>query len=90
MNAIYRRQENTEFLEMEGEYLVLDQDAFTVTKLNELGGKIWSLIDGSRTAEQLAELIAAQFRGVEPQRIREDVRLFLERLTSFGLIRIAG
>ena len=52
----------------------------------EVGGRIWELLDGRRRCQGIVETIASEF-GENQGRIRSDVLVFLKDLEREGLIR---
>jgi hypothetical protein len=59
-----------------------DESAFV---LNQTASRIWSLCDGTRTAETIAGEIAADY-GVAYDQALSDVRDFVVRLRRAGLL----
>jgi pyrroloquinoline quinone biosynthesis protein D len=53
--------------------------------LNPTAAQVWSLCDGTRTVESIAEEIAAG-RAVEYERALDDVRAFIAHLRRAGLL----
>jgi hypothetical protein len=71
--------------EIDGEMVVLDARRKLLRGLNRVGGMVWSLIDGQRSAGEIARLVCASTR--EPEaRVRTDVLAFLTTLRALGLI----
>lgn len=54
--------------------------------LNPLGSSIWSLLDGSRTVEDIENALQQQFPHISPAKIRGDLIGFLSELMNRGLI----
>lgn len=52
-------------------------------QLNLVGGRIWTLCDGSRTTAGIASLLAAEF-AADPQELTADVEEFVADLTKRG------
>ncbi len=71
---------------VEGEAVLLDLDARRVLGLNATGSFVWGLLDGRRTAADLAAAVASRF-AVAPERARADVDAFLALLHGRGFIR---
>jgi len=88
MSVAYRCLNTAEMLEIDGDMIILNPETFTVTKLNESGGELWQLMREGRTEEELAEYLASQHGGVPMEKIREDVRHFIQNLQEIGLIRV--
>jgi hypothetical protein len=55
--------------------------------LNRTGGLIWGLCDGSRSVDELAGSLVAQF-GISPQQARSDVQDLLQALAERQLIEM--
>ncbi len=55
--------------------------------LNEVGGRIWSLLDGVRTGEEIAAAVVAEFE-VSVEEAGRDVAAFLDQLERLGAIRV--
>lgn len=54
--------------------------------VEEVGGRIWELLDGKRECQKIVEEIASEF-GVKSERIGKEVFDFLNDLAKEGLIR---
>jgi hypothetical protein len=64
-------------------------DLDSIYTLNDVGATIWNLIDGTRTADDIALAVVEAFE-VEPEQARRDVEEFLAQLTEAGMIGRAG
>jgi len=89
VNVRYKRSMNVEALEMEQEWLILNADHYTVTKLNEVGGLCWSLLREPQTADSLALTLQDHYE-ITAQEAEQDVRAFLAQLSQLGLIEDAS
>jgi hypothetical protein len=56
-----------------------------VVVLNEVGIKVYSLLDGTHSETQIAEAVAAEFE-VAPEQAEADVRDFLGELGRKGML----
>jgi hypothetical protein len=54
--------------------------------LNEVGGRIWELIDGQRVVEEIKEIILSEF-DASPIQAEEDLIAFLQQLQERGGIK---
>lgn len=63
--------------------VVPGQKSFKI--LNEVGGRIWSLLDGTRTPEDIARVLTSEYDVTEEQALA-DVLEFLEELDDAGLL----
>jgi hypothetical protein len=64
-------------------------DLDAIYTLNEVGSRIWHLINGSRTVRQIVGEISAEY-DVTPQEAEQDVRELLGSMREAGLIRRVG
>ena len=53
--------------------------------LNEVGARVYELIDGERSVRDICAAIVEEFE-VEPEEAQTDVTEFLEKLLSIGSI----
>ena len=54
--------------------------------LNEVGARIWDLIDGDRSLQELRDAIVAEFEVSETE-AQEDLALLIEQLKEIGAIQ---
>jgi hypothetical protein len=77
--------------ELDHEYLVLNTDQFTVTKLNEVGGFCWNLLKESQSVESLVEAVKKRYSPDQEENIlKEDIENFLLHLKDCRLIENVG
>ena len=57
----------------------------SITKLNDMGGYIWSLLEEHPTIERLADKIVQEY-DVKPERAASDVEAFVTHLVEVGLV----
>lgn len=69
---------------IDGEAVLVDPAIGKVRVLNELGGRIWELIDGQRSLAEIVTLICQEY-DAQPDQVTSDVLAFLEELTRKGL-----
>lgn len=89
MSSAYRRLKSAEMMELDGDTLILNGDTFAVAKLNEIGGRIWRLLEERATADLVAERISLEYEGAGRERIRDDAARFLRELEAIGLVQDA-
>ena len=68
----------------EGGLVVLPGRA-EVKVLNPVGIRIFGLLDGTHSVEEITQIIAAEYE-VADRQAREDVRAFLEELQTHGML----
>lgn len=66
---------------------VADLDA--IYNLNEVGSRIWELLDGSTTVDEITRTIGREF-DVSCQEACRDVQEFLDALQTLRIIRLNG
>jgi hypothetical protein len=70
------------------EVVIIDRSAGELIRLDAVGAFIWARLDGTRTREDLAQKICERF-AVEAHVAERDLRQFLSRLVSLGLLETA-
>ena len=66
---------------------VIDMNALVL--LNGVGAYIWEILAEDCALEDLAALVVARY-GVEIDRARPDVEVFVEKLQRLGLLEVTG
>ncbi|TCN22208.1 PqqD family protein [Mesobacillus foraminis] len=84
----YIQVNDYETAEFDGEWVVLNTDKYTVTKLNEIGGFCWSMMKDAQTVDSLCQAIEQEF-GRASDNLSEDIEAFLYELMEYGLIQHA-
>lgn len=64
---------------VDGEAIIVLADAGEVNVLNPVGTRIWELIDGTRSVQQIVNKIETEYN-VTAQAARQDVEEFLQQL----------
>jgi len=82
---MWKTAANTEAVEMDGEWVILDGDRYVVTKLNEVGGFIWERLKQGSTLEMLVRGLTGEY-DIEPEQARADIEAFVDRLIGCGLV----
>ena len=68
-----------------GEAVILSLDTKVLRGLNAVGSRVWDLIDGRRSVEDIVGVIVAEFDVTQPQ-AAADVGAFLRELVDKGLV----
>jgi hypothetical protein len=79
--------ENALSTTIDGETMILDQDAGVYYGLNEVGTFIWDLLQEPRSVGELCRKVATEY-DVEQERCRADVEDLIEDLTENDLVRL--
>ncbi|MCU4743573.1 PqqD family peptide modification chaperone [Halobacteria archaeon AArc-m2/3/4] len=73
--------------ELDDEMVILDGDAGTYYGLNEVGCRIWELIQEPRTVADVRHRLVDEY-DVDPERCTRDLHNVLEDLSSSELVEI--
>lgn len=86
MTFKYTQTRNNEVTQFDEEWIILNTDNYTITKLNELGGICWSLLQHEQTFDTLIQEINSKYgRNVDSS----DIKKFLNELVEYGLVQYA-
>ena len=69
---------------IEGEAVILSLDTKVLRGLNLVGSRIWELIDGKRSLDDIVEVIVREF-DVPPGQAMQEVQAFIQDLLDRGL-----
>lgn len=83
----YIQKTNTDATQLEDEWLILNTDEYTITKVNDIGGYCWAMLDASQTVGSLVQAIEKEFSTGHAN--KEDIEHFLADLMKYGLIEYA-
>jgi len=86
MDERYERSPDAAFRTIQGKTFVVSASVGSILQLNELGGRVWDLLDGQRTATDIAGIIASEFEVTEPV-ADADVAAFVRTLEDRGVAR---
>lgn len=70
---------------VEGEAVLVLPQQGEVKVLNEVGARIWELIDGSRTIREIVDIICDEY-AVEEEQAESDTLAFIAELESKSII----
>lgn len=70
---------------IEGEAVILSLETKVLRGLNPVGSRVWELIDGRRSVEEITHVIVEEFE-VSLQEVTRDVREFVQALLDKGLV----
>jgi hypothetical protein len=83
--TVFGRRERVIVQQVEGQAVLLDIDSGEYFSLNEVGGIVWELCDGSHSLGSMVEAVCEQY-DAEPAVVLSDVGELLEGLSGAGLI----
>ncbi|NOV00225.1 PqqD family protein [Paenibacillus planticolens] len=84
----YVRMNDYESIQLEMEWIILNTDEFTLTKLNEVGGYCWSLLGIPQTVSSISEAVRKEYESA-CETVEEDVEAFLKDMVGRGLVQYA-
>ncbi|MBI3182901.1 MAG: PqqD family protein [Myxococcales bacterium] len=86
---VFRRQAGSETSRFGDECVVLDESGRTLRGLNAAGARVWELLDGRRSAGEIARSISREF-AVPVEAALADVGTFLLVLEDRALVHREG
>jgi len=88
--AIPRRNPSSASRTVDGQAVIALSDSALIHILNDVGTRVWSLIDGKRTVEEIIAVVSGQLaqEGYEsiPSDLGSDVEQFLEEIGAKGMV----
>jgi len=90
MATIYKKNPNMVNRKIAGEMVLVPisrdvGDLTCIYNLNEVGGRIWELIDGGVTAGEIRDIIVKEYE-VAPEDAEVDIKDFFSQLEETGAI----
>jgi len=90
LDQIYRRNPNFVFRRIEGETILVPirgnvEDLDSIYSLNATGALAWQNLDGERSLQEVAELIAAEW-AVAPGQAEADLLEFMREMASINAV----
>lgn len=82
----YIQTENCEATELDGMWLILDANNYTVTKLNCVGGFCWNALQQPHSLESLVAILKDNYLNFEDA---QGIKDFIAELVRYGLIKNA-
>lgn len=79
------RSESVEFADLGDEVVMLDLDSGKYLELDDIGGRIWMLLESRPTMTALRDALAAEF-DVDDETCLNDLAEFIEELAGRGLV----
>jgi len=80
-----KRKSDLVWREVDGEVVVLAADNRQLQVFNDVGSRIWSLLDSQRDVSAIAAIIAAEY-GEQKDRVERDTLEHLEELKRLKLV----
>ena len=89
MGEYYIANPEVVFREEEEGAFILDPETGELKILNETGAFIFKLCDGKHTEDDIVEMVAREFEVDNREKVRGDVRDFLEELKEKNLVGLS-
>jgi hypothetical protein len=75
--------------DLAGEAVILDFKSGVYYGLNEVGARIWNLIQQPKTVSEIRDAIVAEYE-IEPEVCDRDLKALLQQLEASGLIEVSN
>lgn len=79
------RPEALDWVDVEGEIVVLDSERSVYLAPNTSGAVLWRLLINSTTRQEMVAALVGDF-GISTERAELDVKVFVDRLKGLGLL----
>lgn len=86
-NSEIRRSEHQAWQELSGECVILDLRAGVYYGLDEVGTRVWGLIQSPITVDAIRDLLVAEF-DVDRESCEQDLLVLLHNMAALGLIQV--
>ena len=74
--------------ELQGESVLLNINTESYFGLDDVGTRMWGVLAASPSVEAAYETLLSEYE-VEPERLRADLRQFIDKLKELGLIKLS-
>lgn len=85
MNTRYRWSASVDSAELNGDWIIMDAEQSTITKLGEVGGFVWTTLQQPTTIAELVTRVTGVYE-VGPTQAEQDVIRFITELKNIGLV----
>lgn len=79
------RKKDLIWREVDGEVIILSSDNKLMHVLNDVGSRIWILLDGKHSKEDILRIISAEYEDTG-NRVEMDILEYLDELKKLNLI----
>ncbi|OAS85162.1 MULTISPECIES: PqqD family protein [Metabacillus] len=84
----YIKKSDYETVHLDDEWIIMNTDNFTVTKLNAIGGFCWTLLEQPQSSGSLSQSIKQKY-DLQNESLLTDIEEFLGELIEYGLVHHA-
>jgi formylmethanofuran dehydrogenase subunit A len=82
----YVRNQDYDAVQLDGEWIILNTEEYTVTTLNEVGGFCWDILRKQHSLDEIIQVVQEHYV-CKGETIRPDIQEFLVDLLKYGLIK---
>ena len=84
-SSVFGRRDRVLAQQVEGQAVLLDIQSGEYFSLNDVGGRVWDLCDGTRTVAEVADAICSEY-DVALSTAVDDTGALIEDLAGAGLV----
>jgi hypothetical protein len=84
----YIKKGEYETVHLDDEWIIMNTDNFTVTKLNAIGGFCWTLLEHPQSISSLSQSILQKY-DLQNESLQTDIEEFIGELIEYGLVHHA-
>ena len=85
MSTHYTCGQHIELIELDQEWVIMDTERFTITKINLIGASILKALMDNKTMDEIVEMIEKNY-DVESNQVQVETLAFLQELQKVGII----
>jgi hypothetical protein len=89
MTVHYVQKNHYEAIDLDEEWIILNTDDYTLTKLNAIGGFCWSVLQRAHTLHSLVQTVHEKYDSVS-ETVEKDIEAFLADMMQCGLLMHAS
>ena len=87
-SVVFQRRKDVRYRIIDGEAVVIRQEAGEVLGINNVGARLLELVDGEMPVREIIDALAREYEA-ERSVLEEDAIEFLQELVGAGLIEVA-
>ena len=80
-----KRKRSVVWRDVDGETVIISSDNKLLHTLNDIGSRIWVLLDGEHDIDKIASIISSEY-GEEKEIVKQDLVVYIENLWQFELL----
>ena len=80
-----KRKSSVVWRNVDGEIVIISPDNKSLHTLNDIGSRIWVLLDGEHDLDKIASIISSEY-GEEKEIVKKDLFGYIENLGQLNLL----